>query len=127
MSLLLAPGFLTLFLTLVFWCFFHEIRPLQDASRTGTGIAALPADFGSTRAADAEEVPVLPVETVMREELVQRVRSEYLEMPGLRLSVPQACRLWGLDAGTCGELMDQLVRANFLCRTRSGSFSRIES
>jgi hypothetical protein len=33
-------------------------------------------------------------------ELLRRVRAEYLEMPGLRLTAPQAQRLFGLDAET---------------------------
>src|SRR5947209_3850150 len=33
-------------------------------------------------------------------ELVGRIRSEFLEMPGLRLTVTQASRLWGLDEGS---------------------------
>ena len=31
------------------------------------------------------------------EALVQRVRGEFREMPGLRLTFAQACRLWQLD------------------------------
>ena len=64
------------------------------------------------------------VQTAIGDDLVQRVRSEFLEMPGLQLSVPQACRLWGLDATTCGTLMEQLVKSKFLHRTRAGGFAR---
>lgn len=69
---------------------------------------------------------MMPVLSAIQDEreLIQRVRSEYLEMPGLQLSVPQACRLWGLDATTCGSLMEQLVQTKFLCRTRTGGFAR---
>jgi hypothetical protein len=35
------------------------------------------------------------------ESLVARIRGEYREMPGLRLTFAQACRLWQLDAPTC--------------------------
>ena len=34
--------------------------------------------------------------------LLNRVRSEFIEMPGLRLRIDQAQRLWNL-AGRCGE------------------------
>lgn len=64
------------------------------------------------------------VQTAAQDELIQRVRSEFLEMPGLQLNVPQACRLWGLDPTTCGSLMEQLVKSKFLCRTRAGGFAR---
>lgn len=59
-------------------------------------------------------------------EIVLRVRGEFLEMPGLRLTQTQAQRLWGLDASTCSALLAGLMDAGFLCRTRDGAFMRIE-
>jgi hypothetical protein len=47
-------------------------------------------------------------------------------MPGLRLTEPQARRLWGLDAASCGALLCALVDAKFLFRTRDGAFMRVE-
>lgn len=46
--------------------------------------------------------------------LVNRVRSEFLEMPGLRLRVDQAQRLWNLDRSSCEFLLSSLVEAKFL-------------
>ena len=60
------------------------------------------------------------------EALVERVRSEFLEMPGLRLTLPQAARLWGLDLTACEAVVDALVRCEFLHRTASGSVARFE-
>ena len=60
------------------------------------------------------------------DEVLRRVRGEFLEMPGLRLTAPQARRLWGLDAASCQNLLDALVDANFLFRTRDGAFMRVE-
>jgi hypothetical protein len=54
--------------------------------------------------------------------LFRRVQGEFLEMPGLRLTQLQACRLWGLDRDTCGLLLSVLVDAKFLSRTRDGAF-----
>lgn len=51
--------------------------------------------------------------------IIQRVYSEFLEMPGLRLTHEQAQRLWQLDATTCLGILDALVDAKFLCRTGS--------
>ena len=45
---------------------------------------------------------------------VERVRGEFLEMPGLRLTVPQAARLWGLDPTACEEVLDVLIRSSLL-------------
>jgi len=61
------------------------------------------------------------------EDALRRVRGEFLEMPGLRLTAGQARRLWGLDAGACDALLASLVDANFLFRTRDGAFMRVEA
>jgi len=50
------------------------------------------------------------------ESLVARVRGEYCEMPGLRLTVSQACRLWHLDVSTCEMLLEQLALEGFSSR-----------
>jgi hypothetical protein len=57
-------------------------------------------------------------------DLQSRIRSEYLEMPGLRLSLEQASRLWGLDRAACEGLLDALVGISFLHRDRDGRFLR---
>jgi hypothetical protein len=60
------------------------------------------------------------------DDVLRRVQGEYLEMPGLRLTEPQARRLWGLDAASCEALLGALVDAKFLFRTRDGAFMRVE-
>jgi hypothetical protein len=60
------------------------------------------------------------------DDVLRRVQGEFLEMPGLRLTRPQAQRLWGLDAASCDALLTTLVDANFLFRTRDGAFMRVE-
>ena len=52
----------------------------------------------------------------------QRIANEFLECPGLRLTVAQAARFWGLDRPTVEMLLDQLVRRAMLVRTREGLF-----
>ena len=39
------------------------------------------------------------------EDVLRRVQAEFLEMPGLRVTEAQACRLLGLDAATCSALL----------------------
>lgn len=56
--------------------------------------------------------------------LLQRVCGEFLEMPGLRLTAPQAQRLWGVDERTCLWLLDRLVETKFLCRSAHGCYCR---
>jgi len=60
-------------------------------------------------------------------DLLQRVRCEFLEMPGLCLTEGQARRLWGLDAAQCSALLRELVDAKFLLRTKSGAFVHPDS
>ena len=64
--------------------------------------------------------------TVSTDDVLRRVKGEFMEMPGLRLTEPQARRLWGLDAASCGALLETLVEAKFLFRTRDGAFMRVE-
>jgi hypothetical protein len=61
-----------------------------------------------------------------QEDALRRVRGEYTEMPGLRLTPAQAQRLWGLDRAACDALLGALVDAKFLCRTRDGAFMRFD-
>src|SRR4051812_6063842 len=59
-----------------------------------------------------------------KEDVLRRVQGEYIEMPGLRLTIAQAQRLWGLDRAACDALLGALVDAKFLFQTRDGSFMR---
>ena len=56
------------------------------------------------------------------ESIVARVRGEFGEMPGLRLTLPQACRLWQLDPSTCESVLRSLVSDGFLLRTPDGAY-----
>lgn len=57
-------------------------------------------------------------------DVLRRVQGEYIEMPGLRLTMAQAQRLWGLDRSVCDTLLGALVDAKFLFRTHEGAFVR---
>jgi hypothetical protein len=59
--------------------------------------------------------------------LLQRVRSEFNEMPGLRLTPAQAARLLGLESHSCQRVLNALVRSAFLRWTSDGSVVRAES
>lgn len=60
------------------------------------------------------------------DDVLQRIQGEFTEMPGLRLTPAQAQRLWGLDRKMCDQLLDALVKANFLSQTRDGSFMKTD-
>jgi hypothetical protein len=56
--------------------------------------------------------------------VVRRVREEFREMPGLRLTPAQARRLWGLEHDVCHAVIDVLVAAAFLRWTPAGALMR---
>lgn len=56
--------------------------------------------------------------------LIQRVRGEFLEMPGLRLTPAQAARLWGVTDLMARGLLTTLAEARFLVYRDDGSFAR---
>ncbi|MGE0042410.1 MAG: hypothetical protein AB7H88_08150 [Vicinamibacterales bacterium] len=55
--------------------------------------------------------------------LVARIRAEFLEMPGLRLTPHQAERLWGLDRPTCEAVLARLTATHVLVRSADGRLS----
>jgi len=57
------------------------------------------------------------------DQLIARVRAEYLKMPGLALTKQQMGRLWVLDAAACDAIVDALVASGFL-RQRDDYFVR---
>ena len=52
----------------------------------------------------------------------ERIDSEYREMPGLRLTLAQAARLWGLQAPQCRALLSALVERGRLVETPEGLY-----
>jgi len=64
----------------------------------------------------------MPDSSRATQDVVSRVRGEFLEMPGLRLTARQAQRLWRMDEGACDAVLDALVDSRFLARTRDGAF-----
>jgi len=61
---------------------------------------------------------------VSRHALIERIRTEYLEMPGLRLTTRQASRLWGADASVCEAALNALVQIGFLWARYDGAYVR---
>ena len=56
--------------------------------------------------------------------LLHRIRSEFIEMPGLRLTPAQAARLWGMERHTSERILDGLALAGFLSKNREGAYLR---
>lgn len=62
---------------------------------------------------------------VLSEQILRRICSEYVEMPGLRLSRKQAQRLWGLDEQACAQILEYLVKTRFLKLVAPDTYGRL--
>lgn len=56
-------------------------------------------------------------------DVTTRCRGEFLEMPGMRLTLPQAARFLGIDVETCERALDHLVSSGFL-RKHGNAYAR---
>ncbi len=57
--------------------------------------------------------------------LLTRIRAEYQEMPGLRLTLAQAQRLCGVQQTLCQMVLDSLVGEKFLSLKSDGHYARL--
>jgi hypothetical protein len=58
-------------------------------------------------------------------ELTQRVQAEYVEMPGLSVTLVQAQRLFAIDEPTCVSVFRALIKRGVLRRTTQGRYVRV--
>jgi hypothetical protein len=92
--------------------------------RSGIAIAEVHAVLAFTNFPVPGAAPMtLAYQDVAIGDALRRMKGEYLDLPGLRLTAAQAQRLWGLDRESCEALLGALVDARFLCKTRDGAFS----
>ena len=68
---------------------------------------------------------VLPRDRLLDSQVLDRIRGEYLEMPGLRLTLEQARRLCGVERTLCKRMLDALVGEQFLCLKPDGAYVRL--
>jgi hypothetical protein len=57
--------------------------------------------------------------------IVERLRAEYLEMPGLRLKREEIERLCGIEQSLSEAVLDALLEAKFLSRKQDGYYTRL--
>lgn len=57
-------------------------------------------------------------------DLCTRVQAEFLEMPGLRLTLPQASRLFSIEPTRCERVLGALVHAGHLATDGNAFASR---
>lgn len=65
------------------------------------------------------------MKTLAYREAFDRIRAEFSEMPGMRLTPEQVERLSGVDRAVCRCVLDDLVRARFLKCLSNGSYGRV--
>ena len=59
------------------------------------------------------------------DDLLNRVRAEFLEMPGMHLTPEQVGRLCGVERKLCQTVLDLLVDARFLRVSADGQYARV--
>jgi hypothetical protein len=59
------------------------------------------------------------------QDLISRIRAEFLEMPGMRLTTQQVQRLCGIESTLCKTVLDSLVEERFLSVKPDGSYGRL--
>lgn len=57
--------------------------------------------------------------------VMERIRADYLEMPGMSLKVEQVQRLCGVEHAACTIVLDSLVAMKFLYKKADGAYSRL--
>jgi Fic family protein len=63
-------------------------------------------------------------DVVQRQALVRRLISEFDEMPGLRLSLAQASRLFGVSEAAAVRILTELTEVGMLQRTATNFYMR---
>src|ERR1700740_374034 len=101
----------------------HRCRPSDLLLQTCLSLGIGSCETGQKCAAGAWSASCFALvrrgETMELNGVVRRVRSEFLEMPGLHLTPAQAQRLWGLEGELCRAVIDALVAEAVLRRTLS--------
>jgi 2,4-dienoyl-CoA reductase-like NADH-dependent reductase (Old Yellow Enzyme family) len=59
--------------------------------------------------------------------LTQRIREEFERASGVRMTVAEASRFWGLDEETCAQVLARLLAAGFLVRGADGRYWQMSS
>jgi hypothetical protein len=82
-----------------------------------------PLALAPTVPANTALVPRERRNLLAREALRRRVSAEFMEMPGLQLTLPQAWRLFSLRPDVCLRVMTELSAMGVLRRTSDGQFA----
>jgi hypothetical protein len=64
------------------------------------------------------------VPVILDQLVLERVRAEYLEMPGMKLTADQVQRFCGVESAACKPILDALVQTGFLSLRHDGTYVR---
>jgi hypothetical protein len=59
------------------------------------------------------------------QDVISRIRAEFLEMPGMKLTRQQVQRFCGIESTLCQAVLDALVDERFLSVRPDGSYGRL--
>ena len=59
------------------------------------------------------------------EGVLNHIRAEFMEMPGMRLQAKQVQRLCGIEEMMCQAALDLLLASHFLCLKSDGTYARV--
>jgi hypothetical protein len=109
-----------------------EIRVLAAHSRAFRARGRVEVDHSTTlrerserlqqQAIDAHRTARNLLQRAETRTLSQRVKANYLDLPGLSLNVRQAHRMWGFDEETCERVLEGLTKEGFLVRSDEGQY-----
>ena len=74
-----------------------------------------------------EPCTVMLFGTASEDALLRRARGEYREMPGMRLTIEQAMRLWNVDRQACATVLNSLVASHYLQVDNVGRYRKAHS
>jgi hypothetical protein len=92
----------------------NPVRAPESTGRIPDRSAPLPVRPSPRLRSNSIESPVM-----------DRVRGEFLEMPGLSPTLAQASRLFALSMAECEQVLDMLLGAGFLKRCPDGQYRLI--
>jgi hypothetical protein len=97
----------------------ESAQPFENGPISGTG-----GDYSRKDDVYQELTQVDAMNKPAASHVLQRIRAEYLEMPGLTLKAEQVQRLCGVDRTVCDAALEALVESGFLSMRPDGAFGR---
>jgi response regulator of citrate/malate metabolism len=66
----------------------------------------------------------MAMSALLQQQVLNRIRAEFEEMPDMKLTIEQIQRLCGVNRSLCEAALESLVQAHFLCVTSDRRYMR---